>query len=90
MKILHLCFSAFYIDGYNYQENVLPRINKEDGHEVYILASTETFADNTHAGYLEPSEYVTEYGSPSSVCPMSKWGLTSLPSNFGNIPASMR
>ena len=42
MRILHLCLSCFYIDGYNYQENILPRINHEDGHDVRILASTET------------------------------------------------
>lgn len=64
MRILHLCLACFYIDGYNYQENVLPRINKEDGHEVRIIASTETFVDNQNLGYVEPSEYVTEYGVP--------------------------
>lgn len=64
MKILHLCLSCFYIDGYNYQENVLPRINKEDGHDVRIIASTATFTDHMDIGYVEPSEYVTEYGVP--------------------------
>lgn len=64
MRILHLCLANFYIDGYNYQENVLPRINKEDGHDVRIIASTETFVDNQHLGYVQPSEYVTEYGVP--------------------------
>lgn len=39
MKILHLCLACFYIDGYTYQENILPRINREDGHDVRILAS---------------------------------------------------
>lgn len=74
MKILHICLSNFYIDGYNYQENVLPRINKEDGHEVRIIASTETFLDNTRPGYLEPSEYVTEYGVPIKRLPYVKVG----------------
>ena len=64
MKILHLCLANFYIDGYNYQENVLPRINKEDGHDVRIIASTETFIDNQNLGYVDPSEYVTEFGVP--------------------------
>ena len=62
MRILHLCLSCFYIDGYNYQENVLPRLNKRDGHDVLILASTETFINNNQLGYVNPSEYVTEYG----------------------------
>lgn len=64
MKILHLCLANFYIDRYNYQENILPRINREDGHEVLILASTETFVDNMRLGYVESSEYATEYGVP--------------------------
>lgn len=74
MKILHLCLSCFYIDGYNYQENVLPRINREDGHDVRILASTETYVDNVHLGYLEPRECVTEYGVPIKRLPYVKVG----------------
>lgn len=64
MKILHCCLSCFYIDNYNYQENVLPRLNKADGHEVLILASTETFINNSDLGYVSPSSYETEFGVP--------------------------
>ena len=74
MRILHLCLSCFYIDGYNYQENILPRINHEDGHDVRILASTETYVDNLHLGYVEPREYVTEYGVPIKRLPYVKVG----------------
>lgn len=62
MRILHICLAAFYIDGYAYQENILPRQNKEDGHEVYILASCETFIDNQRLGYVEPSIYTNSDG----------------------------
>ncbi|MBR2674855.1 MAG: glycosyltransferase [Mogibacterium sp.] len=64
MRILHLCLACFYIDGYNYQENVLPRISKENGHDVMIIASTETYIDNAELGYIEPREYITEFGVP--------------------------
>ena len=74
MKILHLCLANFYIDNYNYQENVLPRINKEDGHDVRILASTATFTDNLDIGFVEPSEYMTEYGVPIKRLPYVKTG----------------
>ena len=74
MRILHLCLSNFYIDNYAYQENILPRINKEDGHDVRIIASTETYVDNIHYGYQEPSEYVTEYGVPIKRLPYVKVG----------------
>jgi glycosyltransferase involved in cell wall biosynthesis len=56
MRILHLMLSCFYIDNYNYQENILPRINKKEGHEVKIIASTETFI-NGKLGYLKSSNY---------------------------------
>ena len=72
MKILHLCLACFYIDGYNYQENVLPRISKENGNEVMIIASTETYVDNMTLGYVEPSEYTTEYGVPIKRLPYKK------------------
>lgn len=62
MRILHLMLACFYIDNYNYQENVLPRINKEDGHKVKIISSTETFVDNMNLGYIEPSTYINEDG----------------------------
>lgn len=60
MRILHLCLACYYVDGYNYQENVLPRINKQDGHEVLIIASTETFIENTKLGYVQSREYYTD------------------------------
>lgn len=72
MRILHLCLACFYIDGYNYQENVLPRIAKEKGNEVMIIASTETYISNLNLSYLEPSEYCTEYGVPIKRIPYKK------------------
>jgi 1,2-diacylglycerol 3-alpha-glucosyltransferase len=60
MRILHCCLAAFYIDGYSYQENILPREHKKIGHEVMILASTETFIDNNVLGYIEPKSYMNE------------------------------
>ena len=62
MRILHCCLSCFYIDGYNYQENILPKINKQDGHDVMIVASTETYVDNKTLGYVAPCEYFNEDG----------------------------
>ncbi len=62
MKILHLCLACFYIDNFNYQENVLPRMNKADGNDVLILASTETMLSNGKLVYMEPSEYINDDG----------------------------
>jgi len=62
MKILHLMLSCFYIDGWNYQENALPRQNILDGHEVKIVASTETYKLPNIICYIPPSQYVNEDG----------------------------
>ncbi|WP_291270423.1 glycosyltransferase family 4 protein [Geothrix sp.] len=39
MKIVHICLEAPYIDGWNYQENMLPRHHAELGHEVIVIGS---------------------------------------------------
>jgi hypothetical protein len=64
MRIAHLCLSNFYIDGYNYQENALPRQNRCDGHEVMIVASTETYSPDRRLSYTVPGRYLNEDGIP--------------------------
>lgn len=57
MKIVHLCLSCFYIDGYAYQENQLVAQHVADGHEVTVIASTESFDANKRPCNVEPTEY---------------------------------
>jgi glycosyltransferase involved in cell wall biosynthesis len=64
MRIAHLCLSCFYIDGFNYQENSLPRQNRLDGHDVLIIASTETFGKDRKLCYALASRYTNEDGIP--------------------------
>ncbi|SDH87136.1 Glycosyltransferase involved in cell wall bisynthesis [Planococcus glaciei] len=73
MKILHCCLAAFYIDNYSYQENILPRMHKKQGHEVKIVASTETFIDNSYLGYTSPGSYFTEDNIPIVRLPYKKY-----------------
>ena len=73
MKILHCCLAAFYIDNYGYQENILPKHHKLQGHEVEIVASTETYLNNKTLGYVEPREYINENGIPVSRIPYTGW-----------------
>ena len=73
MKILHCCLANFYIDGYGYQKNILPKMHKLPGHEVMILASTETFINNKSLGYLQPSNYINENGIPVHRIPYIKY-----------------
>lgn len=73
MRILHLCLSAFYIDNYGYQENILPIINYESGHDVKIIASTETYINNQYLGYVEAMSYETKEGIPVERLPYKKY-----------------
>lgn len=72
MKILHLMLSCFYIDKGNYQENQIPRQNKNDGHDVMIVASTEVFTQNNILGLISPGHYLNEDGIPVIRLPYTK------------------
>ncbi|MBO9552015.1 glycosyltransferase family 4 protein [Pseudomonas sp.] len=63
MKIIHLCVSCFYIDGYRYQENELVREHVSTGHDVLVVASTETYLDNLTLGYTTPGDYMGTDGA---------------------------
>lgn len=73
MRIAHLCLANFYIDGFGYQENVLTKLHHKMGHEVVIIASTETFIDHTRLGYVEPSSYLNEHGVRVHRLPYAAW-----------------
>ena len=63
MKIVHCCLSCFYIDGYGYQENELVKQNVKDGHDVMVVASTESFGDNGKFVYLPSGDYMGSDGA---------------------------
>lgn len=64
MRIAHVCLSNFYIDGRSYQENELVRQHVCDGHEVLVIASTETHSSKGTYCYAEPGEYDGPDGAP--------------------------
>lgn len=63
MKILHICVTGPYTDGFNYQENMLTKYQLKEGHNVYVIASEWEWGKNgkveKHSGN---SEYVNEDG----------------------------
>ena len=73
MKIIHLCLSCFYIDGYSYQENELVRQNVRDGHDVLVIASTETYDEKRQLNYLPPGEYIGTEGARVVRLPYREW-----------------
>lgn len=60
MKVLHCCLACFYIDNFTYQENILPRYHKTMGHDVMIVASTESFDQNGELTYVKSGQYNNE------------------------------
>ena len=63
MKILHLCLGNFFIDGYSYQENMLPKYHVKQGHEVMMVASLFTFDKTGKGTYMQnPSNYQDKDG----------------------------
>lgn len=58
MKILHLCLSAFFVDGYSYQENILAKYHVKFGFDVTVIASLFSFDKDGKGTYLpEPKKY---------------------------------
>lgn len=45
MKIIHLCLCGSYNDNWGYQDNMITKYNKKDGHDVTII--TSVFIDST-------------------------------------------
>ena len=50
MKIVHICFSG-YIDGWGYQENLLPAYQARASHNVFVISSA-----NHYPTYLKEEE----------------------------------
>lgn len=46
MKIIHVCLSGVYNDGWGYQENVLSEYDAKHGNQVMVIASKEGVIDS--------------------------------------------
>ncbi|MBW8014708.1 MAG: glycosyltransferase family 4 protein [Planctomycetes bacterium] len=72
MKIVHLCLACFYIEGMEYQENVLPRKHKQLGHDVEVITSQYCFDAKGNVFDREVGEYVNKDDVKVEVLPYSK------------------
>jgi hypothetical protein len=63
MRIAHICPSSF-TDGLTYQENLLVKQNRDDGHEVLVIASTESVDERTNTKLVQnvPGRSTTSIG----------------------------
>lgn len=62
MRIIHFALSCFYIEGYNYQENVIPTIHAHEGHTVLMVASCVSFNEHGEPCIVEPTKYHSKNG----------------------------
>lgn len=62
MKIVHICLAAFYVEGWGYQENLLPKHHIQMGHTVTVITSDFVFNNKSEAGIREKTEYVNDFG----------------------------
>lgn len=59
MRILNICTSGPYTDGFSYQDNLLTKYMVKNGHEVYIVASPLIYDEMGQRKEVEvPTEYV--------------------------------
>lgn len=62
MKIVHICLAAVYIEGFGYQENILPQCHRAMGFEVTVLTSDTVFDRNYTQKTREDKDYINQYG----------------------------
>lgn len=73
MRVVHVCLSNLFADGFGYQENELVRAHLRQGHDVMVLCSTETFSSAGKLAYLSPGEYVGKEGARVVRLPYVTW-----------------
>ena len=78
MKIIHFCLSSFFIDGLLYQENELVQEHARAGHDVLVVASTETFDERGYTHYTHAREYIGEDGVRVMRLPYRRWMASSV------------
>lgn len=73
MKIVHCCLSNYYVDNFSYQENEIVAQNVRDGHQVTVIASTESFNKDMKISYLMTGDYIGSDGARVIRLPYAKF-----------------
>ncbi len=60
MKIVHLCLSGPFTDGWTYQDNLLTKYHRKAGHEVTIITSKWIWGEDGELALLNKTDYVNE------------------------------
>lgn len=62
MKILHICVTGPYTDGWNYQENLLTKYQIKAGHSVSIIASQWSWDATGNIKKIFQTDYINRDG----------------------------
>lgn len=62
MRITNLCLNGPVTDGWNYQDNLLPKYQKQNGNEVTIITSHWVWGTDGELKKDERDEYINEDG----------------------------
>ena len=73
MRILHICLSCFYVRGWGYQENILPRMQGRLGHDIVILARAQDKKED-QVIYID-NDYINEDGIPVHILKLKGIGF---------------
>ena len=62
-RILHICLAINYLEGWAYQENMLPAAHKELGYDVHIIAAEQYYDEHKKVIINRPvGEYTNNDG----------------------------
>lgn len=62
INIVHLCLQAPYNDYWGYQDNLIPKYNREAGHEVTVITTNTLHDDSGRIAETETGEYCLNDG----------------------------
>lgn len=60
MKIVHLCLCGPVTDGWTYQDNLLPKYHKKEGHDVTVITSQWIWGHDGKIAFFNKTNYVNE------------------------------
>lgn len=87
MRIVHVCLCGPYSDGFAYQENELVSQHVAMGHEVSVLATTETYGSDRQLMHVAAGETRTHDGALLVRLPYRQWAPHALMGKLRMHPA---
>lgn len=80
MKIVHVCLSGPFTDGWSYQDNLLPKYHSKQGNDVAIIASQSIWDEKGNIVVNNNTNYVNTDGVK----------VHRLPTYFGNVHSKLK